>query len=239
METPRPYAAFDIDGTIIRWQLYHALNDALVKRGLIDAKAFATVREARMSWKRRTGDDAFSAYESEMVRVFDEHLPKLRYEDVKTVTDTVIDEYKDQVYTFTRDLLRELKSEGYLLFAVSGSPKFIVDPLAKHYGFDDAVGTYYSVENGIFTGDKDLSMGRKPELLRELIAKHGAIAMGSVAVGDSGGDASMLDMVEQPIAFNPDKKLFHHAKEQGWKVVVERKNMVYKLEPKSGSYLLA
>lgn len=239
METSRPYAAFDIDGTIIRWQLYHALNDALVKRGLIDAEAFETVREARMSWKRRTGDDAFSAYETEMVRVFDEHLPKLRYEDVKAVTDTVINEYKDQVYTFTRDLLRELKSEGYLLFAVSGSPKFIVEPLAKHYGFDDTVGTYYSVKGGIFTGEKDLSMGRKPELLRELITKHEAIAAGSVAVGDSVGDASMLGMVEQPIAFNPDKKLFQHAKEQGWKVVIERKNMMYKLEPKSGTYVLA
>ena len=26
---PRPFAVFDIDGTIIRWQLYHALADEL------------------------------------------------------------------------------------------------------------------------------------------------------------------------------------------------------------------
>lgn len=235
----RPYAAFDIDGTVIRWQLYHALNDALVKRNIIDKNAFTTVREARMDWKRRSGDNAFSTYEMEMVRVFDEHLPTLHYDRVQEAANAVIDEYKDQVYTYTRDLIKDLKSKGYLLFAVSGSPKFIVEPLAEYYGFDDTVGTYYSVEGGIFTGEKDLSLGRKPELIRELIAKHQAISDGSVAVGDSSGDSGMLGMVEQPVAFNPDKKLFHNAQKQGWKIVVERKNMVYKMEPHGRSYILA
>lgn len=239
MNPPRPYAAFDIDGTLIRWQLYHALNDALAKRGLIDQNAFASVREARMNWKRRSGDTAFNSYEMEMVRVFDEHLSQMRYSDVQEVTDAVIEEYKDQVYTYTRDLIKELKSQDYLLFAVSGSPRFIVEPLATHYGFDDVVGTHYATKNGVFTGEKDLSLGRKPELLRKLIVKYEAISDGSVAVGDSGGDASMLEMVEQPIAFNPDKKLFQRAKQQGWRIVVERKNMIYKLEQGDESYVLA
>ncbi len=235
----RPYAAFDIDGTIIRWQLYHALNDSLVKRGLIDKEAFEAVRKARMDWKRRTGDDAFRDYEAEMIRVFDEYLPKLGYEDVQTAANAVIKEYKDQVYTYTRDLIHELKDSGYLLFAVSGSPRFIVEPLAAYYGFDDVVATYYPIKDGVFTGDKDLSLGRKPELLQELIDKHAASSEGSVGVGDSGGDGPMLEMVERPIAFNPDKKLFQHAKKLGWNIVVERKNMVYRLEPGNESYILA
>ncbi|MDB5164640.1 MAG: family hydrolase, partial [Candidatus Saccharibacteria bacterium] len=44
--------------------------------------------------------------------------------------------------------------------------------------------------------------------------------------------------VEQPIAFNPSKDLFEHAQKEGWNVVLERKNMVYRLEPQDGRYQL-
>jgi phosphoserine phosphatase len=49
----------------------------------------------------------------------------------------------------------------------------------------------------------------------------------------------MLSMVKQPIAFNPTKELFKTAQQNGWEIVIERKNMIYKLEVKNGSYVLA
>lgn len=49
----------------------------------------------------------------------------------------------------------------------------------------------------------------------------------------------MLSIVERPIAFNPDKDLFNAAKHNGWKIVVERKNMIYKLEPNGHTFVLA
>jgi phosphoserine phosphatase len=49
----------------------------------------------------------------------------------------------------------------------------------------------------------------------------------------------MLSIVEQPLAFNPTKELFSHARKSGWRVVIERKNMTYELESQNGSYILA
>jgi HAD superfamily hydrolase (TIGR01490 family) len=235
----RPFAAFDIDGTILRWQLYHAVNDALVKQGSIDRAAFEKVRAARMSWKRRSGEDSFRDYENELVKVFDAALADLPVAHFQTAVDIVFAEYKDQVYTYTRNLIQELKDKDYLLFAISGSPAMIVQKFADYYGFDDCVGTDYPTKDGRFTGTKQLSLGKKPVLLRQLIDKHGATHKSSLAIGDSEGDIDMLAMVERPIAFNPTKKLFEHARQQGWQVVVERKNMVYELEPGDGSYLVA
>jgi phosphoserine phosphatase len=48
----------------------------------------------------------------------------------------------------------------------------------------------------------------------------------------------MLDLAEQPIAFNPEVALFKIAQQKGWKVVVERKNIFYELEGKDGKYQL-
>jgi HAD superfamily hydrolase (TIGR01490 family) len=234
----RPFAVFDIDGTIIRWQLYHALGDQLAKRGYISQQAFAKVRQARMDWKRRTGEDSFHEYEIELVGVFDQALAGLKVSDFTAAADTVFAEYKDQVYTYTRDLIRELQAQHYLLFAISVSPSIIVKLLANYYGFDDFAASEYLAEDGRFTGTTELSLDRKPQLLQELVKKHSADSKKSIAVGDSEGDITMLESVAQPIAFNPSKKLFLHARKQAWHIVIERKNVVYELEPANGSYVL-
>jgi phosphoserine phosphatase len=52
---------------------------------------------------------------------------------------------------------------------------------------------------------------------------------GSVGVGDTEGDISLLEAVELPICFNPNMKLFERAKLKDWKVVIERKDVIYEL----------
>lgn len=234
----KAFAVFDIDGTIIRWQLYHAVSDRLARDGIISNDAFERVRRSRMEWKRRAGEDSFQEYEMELIKVFDKALTGMSVADFTNAVDEVFDEYKDQVYTYTRDLIRDLQKQDYLLFAISGSPSPIVQKLADYYGFDDYSATNYAAEDGHFTGDKELSVGKKPQLLTQLIAKHNTSLKGSIGVGDSEGDITMLDMAEQPIAFNPSKKLFNHAQEQGWKIVMERKNVIYELDSENGKYVL-
>ena len=236
----RKFAAFDLDGTLLRWQLYHAVADELARRGHFGAIEYQAVKDARMTWKRRESEDSFRDYERALVNLVDQVIGTISVKDWEAASQTVINEYQDQVYTYTRDLIRRLKTDGYLLFAISASQSNIVALLARHYDFDDYGGSEYEVKDGVFTGKKDvLRRERKPEYLQELVMKHGATFEGSVAVGDSESDIPMLSAVEQPIAFNPTKLLFNHAKEHGWKIVLERKNVIYELEPQSGSYLLA
>lgn len=238
MNKSRHFAVLDIDGTIIRWQLYHAVTDQLARDGLIDRRAFGRVRRMRMDWKQRTGEDSFHEYEMELVKVFDEALKGMSVDGFKKAVDEVFEEYKEQVYTYTRDLIRELQGKNYLLFAISGSPDFIVEKMADYYGFDDFAATNFPSKSGRFTGTKDLSIGKKPELLKKLVGKHGAVWKDSLGVGDSEGDIDMLAMVERPIAFNPSKKLFGHARKQGWEIIVERKNVVYELSRENKKYVL-
>lgn len=235
----RPFAVFDIDGTLIRWQLYHAIADALAKKGHIDAKTHQKIKDARMVWKTRTHGEAFSSYQSELVVVYEKLLLDLSVKQFNEAVQAVFDEYKDQVYIYTRELVKRLKKDGYLLFAISGSQIEIVSKIAKYYGFDDCIGTIYSHDKDRFTGAMTIHLGGKHVVLEELIAKHHTNLSGSIAVGDSSGDITMLEMVETPIAFNPEKKLFDCAKSRGWKIVVERKNTVYELENSDGKYLLA
>lgn len=236
----RKFAVFDLDGTLIRWQLYHAMADEFVKMNILTAKEYESVKTARMNWKNRDNINSFNDYEMTLVKLINSTVQNLKVSDLEKACLNVIEEYKNQVYTYTRDLIKELKSQNYLVFAISASPNQIVKLVANHYGFDDYSGSIYAEKDGILTGKYDLVWSdRKPEILKDLVDKHQATWIDSVAVGDSEGDIPMLSSVEQPIAFNPTQILFTEAKKKGWKIVVERKNMVYRLDPRDGTYILA
>lgn len=237
MTTGRKFAVFDIDGTLIRWQLYHAITDALAQRGHIDPKTYQTMRDARMAWKRRAGG-SFKDYERQVIGIYDAVIGTLSFGQLDEAIDAVFSEYKDQVYTYTRDLIADFKKKGYLLFAVSGSQTEILAKIAYYYGFDDYIGSVYARQGTSFTGEKFIGSREKDKSLKKLVSKHGAIWADSMAVGDSHSDISMLELVEQAIAFNPERELFEHAKSHSWKIVLERKNMVYQLEKKGGGYEL-
>jgi len=240
MSGGRPFAVFDIDGTLIRWQLYHALADELARQGQLDADQFERVRETRMSWKTRSSSDAFNTYEQTLVELVDEGISGITVSDLQAACRKVINEYKDQVYTYTRDLIEDLKSKNCLIFAISASQLEIIQMLAEYYELDDYGGSIYAVDNsGHFTGEKTvLRSAEKPKYLEKLVERNNASWQGSIAVGDSESDIPMLEKVEQPIAFNPTAKLFEHAKKNNWQIVVERKNMIYHLESDNGSYKL-
>ncbi len=238
-ERNNKFAVFDIDGTLIRWQLYHAVVDKLASAGVLGAGAKEELKTARMRWKKREHPESFREYERFLIDRYEITLPSIDAKTFDVVVRAVIDEYKDQVYIYTRQLINDLKAKGYTLLAISGSHQELVEAIAAHYGFDDFLGSHYERVGDRFSGKKDIVSLDKKKALKSLIKKHNLDIQGSIAVGDSLSDAIMLEMVGNPIAFNPDNSLYEKAKVNSWKIVIERKNVVYELEPKNGKYVLA
>jgi len=234
----RPFAVFDIDGTIIRWQMFHAIVDALGKQGELPPKAYAKLQTALKQWETRSKEEAFSAFEHRSVDTFKEVLEGLDVTTHTRIAQEIFEEHKDKVYRYTRGLITELKAKNYVLFAISGSPTEAVEPFAKYYGFDDFSASEYKHDGNTYTGEVNAHIGRKHETLQALVKKHGLDYKDSIGVGDSEGDITMLEVVENPVAFNPSKKLLAEAKSKGWKIVVERKNVVYELSEQGGVYVL-
>ena len=200
---------------------------------------FEPIKAARMDWKTRTGIEAFKSYEIQLVSLYNKWLKQITVDQFEKTAELVFEEYKDQSYTYTRDLIRHLKKKGYTLLAISNSQMEIVSQIASHYGFDDCVGAVYERNGNHFTGKRILHLDDKDTVLEELIAKHHLDLKNSLAVGDSASDIPMLKLVQHPIAFNPEQRLFNESVKNGWKIVVERKNVIYELEPKHGTYVLA
>ena len=232
------FAAFDIDGTIFRWQLYHELFDAFIDEGLISVKDAAATIAARDAWRERKGD--YLSYEHELIHAMQRAIDGIDEQYFNEIADGILRQKGHHVYRYTLDLLKDLKSQGYTIIAISGSHQQLVDRFARIHGIDISIGRNHTIKNGKLTQLATEVPGNKDKILQKIIDEYSLSREGSYAVGDSGGDIAMLKLVEHPIAFNPDKTLFAEAQTQGWPIVVERKSIAYTLEKGSdGSYVLA
>jgi len=234
----KKFAVFDIDGTLFRSGLYREVVFELIRMKAVSEQLLDIFAEKEALWRKRTHGNAFKEFEQTMAEAFDAELPKIKVSDFDKAAETVIEAKKDNVYVYTRDLAASLKQQGYLLIAISGSQQELVEPFAKHYGFDLWLGQKYERDGAYFTGEIFKTHNGKDVFLRQLIDEHGLDINGSIGVGDSGGDIEMLAMVEHAIAFNPESQLLEAAQQNGWKIVVERKNVAYELEEHDGTYIL-
>lgn len=226
----RKVAVFDIDGTIFRGSLLIELMETFIDRGIFPTDARRLYLQEKSRWLDRKGD--YENYVMAVVSAFTKYLKGVSYDDFKNVADTVVERYKDRVYKHTRDLVLELRDKGYYLLAISHSPKGVVDGFAKKLGFNKVYGLFYDLgPTDRFTGtisDPHL-IHNKGNILKRAIEKENLTLRGSVGVGDTESDISFLELVDTPICFNPNKKLYMYGKRQGWKIVVERKDVVYKI----------
>ena len=77
--------------------------------------------------------------------------------------------------------------------------------------------------------EKSISLRNKANILKRAVEKENLTLAHSVGVGDTESDVPFLEMVARPICFNPNAVLYRYAKRMKWKVVVERKDVVYEL----------
>ena len=234
----KKFAAFDIDGTLFRSGLYREVFYELYKMDVLPNDLTEQTTEKHREWRHRLHGNAFEEFERIMVVGLDSFLPKLRIADYDEAVTRVLNKKAENVYVYTRDLLKKLQQEDYFTVAISGSQQELVEPFARRYGFDMWVGQQWERGDEYFTGTITKTHTGKDKIIKKMMDDYRLTLEGSYAVGDSNGDSGMLDVVDHPIAFNPTHELLEKALTRGWKIVVERKNTSYELERNSDGYVL-
>jgi len=223
-------AIFDIDGTIFRSSLAIELLDALIQEGIFPVEATKQYERFYTNWLDRKG--TYEDYVRAVVEAFNSNMKGVRGDEFMDVCWKVASFHRNRVYRYTRDLLSQFKEKKYYLLAITGSPTFVAQPFCKYLGFTKVYGTMFELDKkGIFTGNvlhEDL-IHDKARVLEHAVGKEKLTLKGSVGVGDTESDIPFLNMVDKPICFNPNQKLYRYAKRKRWSIVVERKDMIYHL----------
>jgi HAD superfamily hydrolase (TIGR01490 family) len=226
----QPVAFFDIDGTVFRSSLLIELVETLIDEGIFPAAAREQYTAAHEAWRDREG--SYEDYIAAVITAYMTHIKGVFYGDLADIGRLVVAKHQKRVYRYTRDLIQQLKQQQYYVVAISQSPKTILDEFCTQYGFDKVYGRIYEIgPQDRFTGEvaDEHLIQNKANIVARVVEKENVTLTGSVGVGDTEGDISLLESVEQPVCFNPNQRLYDHALRQEWPVVVERKDVIYEL----------
>ncbi len=223
-------AVFDVDGTVFRSSLLIQTVNQLIEDKVFPEDVRKVYEVQLERWLNREG--SYEEYINAVVEAFSQHLKGIHYGALADAADEMVQIQWKHTYRYTRDLFIDLKDRGYYLLAVSHSPKTVLDKFCKRMGFDKSYGTVYEIgPHECFTGnilDEHLIFN-KANILKRAAEKENLTLLHSVGVGDTESDIPMLEMVAKPICFNPNATLYRYAKRMKWKVVVERKDVVYEI----------
>lgn len=223
-------AIFDIDGTIFRSSLLIETTNALIAARIFPDHARRLYQRSFENWLNRKGE--YGEYITDVVKVFDRYIAGVPHAVLLRVVRKVMADQKHRVYRYTRDMIQLLRKRGFYLIAISHSPRDLVVAFTRHWGFHRVYGRMFALDSRKrFTGEilRADVINDKAQIVRHAMAHEGLSLRGSVGVGDSEADIPMLKLVDRPICFNPNGKLYRYAKRAGWEVVVERKDVVYTL----------
>jgi HAD superfamily hydrolase (TIGR01490 family) len=226
----RKVAIFDVDGTIFRSSLLIQLVETLIDNDAFPIDARKEYEKQHTRWLDREGD--YEEYIAAVVETFRGHLKGVHYGELAEAAEQVVEDQWKRTYRYARDLIKELKDKGYFLLAVSHSPKTVLDKFCPRLGFNKSYGVVYELgPQDLFTGgivDEHLIFNKANVVKRAIEREHLTLTR-SIGVGDTESDVPFLEMVAKPICFNPNKALYRAAKRLKWDVVVERKDMIYKI----------
>ena len=223
-------AVFDIDGTIFRKNLAFELIDELAWMGVFKKEVRNTLVRLYTKWLDHKG--TYEEYRKALVLLYAENLKGCSKEQIVRASQEVIPFYKDRTYIFSDQLMEKLKEENYHIIAVSGSPSEIVEEYNKYLNLNAVFGSVYEVDkNGIYTGKAIFEPTlHKGHVVKQYVTEKKLTFKGSYGIGDTESDAKFLEIVENPIAFNPNINLKKIAEENHWKIIVEKKDVIYEIK---------
>ena len=237
-------AFFDIDGTLHRGSLLIEHFKKLVKYEVVNPTIWhGKIKDMYQLYEKRRGE--YDDYMDELASGYIKSLTGANLSSLDFIANQVIKLEGDKVYSYTRNRIQYHKDNGHLIFFISGSPDYLVSKMARKYGVTEYVGSKYILdEDGCFTGEvvRMWDSESKLKAIADIVKRYDISMEKSFAYGDTRGDISMLTQVGNPIAINPTFELLSHINEnkdqKDFKVVIERKDVIYELSRDSNVNIL-
>lgn len=232
----RPIAIFDIDGTIFRSSLTIELLKRLVADRIFEPNFMKKVQRSEAKWLNRKGH--YDDYINDVWRAYQKAIVGKKKSQIVAASQKVIQEQKYRTYRYTKKLLFDIR-QHYHTIGISGSPLEVIQEynkflrLEKLYGWEFGIDEKARYTNVVLHAPTQY----KKELIVRYVQNHNLSLKGSIGVGDTESDVGFLELVEDPICFNPNSVLAKIARRKNWTVVMERKDLILEFKLKKVTIL--
>ena len=211
-------AIFDLDNTLIADDSDYLWGQFLVDNGIVDKTTYEKMN-AKFYDDYKDGTLDIMEFLDFSLKPLTEHS----LEQLHVWRDQFIAEIITPILLKpAQALVDKHRAEGHKLLVITATNRFITAPIVALYGIEHLIATTPELINDRYTGrivDVPCFQGGKVTLLNDWLAQTGESLEGSYFYSDSHNDLPLLQLVENPVAVNPDKKLNDFAEQKGWKII--------------------
>jgi HAD superfamily hydrolase (TIGR01490 family) len=211
-------AIFDLDNTLLGGDSDNLWGQFVCERGLVDGEDFAA-RNEQFYADYRAGTLDIDAY--------------LRF-----ALSTLVGHSRDELEAWHRDfmaskiepillpkadqLLASHRQQGHELLIITATNEFITRPIAEFLGVPQLIACEGEIVEGRYTGEpRGVPSYHHGKVIRlNMWLEERDISLeGAFFYSDSHNDLPLLEIVDHPVAVDPDDRLRARAVEEGWPII--------------------
>lgn len=211
-------AIFDLDNTLIAGDSDYSWGVFLVEKQLVDAETYRLANE-RFYEDYKSGTLDIRAYLqfslAPLTRFTIAQLQDLHAEFMQQHIEPILQKKAEA-------LLQQHRAQGDQLLIITATNGFVTRPIAKRLGVDEILATDPEVIDGRYTGNfvgSPCFQAGKITHLQEWLKSHHHSLEGAYFYSDSINDLPLLELVDTPIAVDPDERLAAIAQSRNWEVI--------------------
>lgn len=211
-------AIFDLDNTLIGGDSDYLWGQFVCERSLVDSRDFAA-RNEQFYTDYQAGQLDIDAY----LRFA---LAPLRGHSMAELgrwhRDFMASKILPIMLPRAAELIADHRARGHQLLIVTATNHFITRPIADALGIKELLACEGEIVAGRYTGEPSgiptFGEGKVTRLQQWLAGRATSLA-GAYCYSDSHNDLPLLELVENPVAVDPDDRLKVHAEAAGWKII--------------------
>lgn len=209
---------FDLDHTLLTGDSDHAWGQFMVEQGLVDPVTY-----------KQKNDMFFEHYQAGTLNI-NEYLAFTLHTLTQHPLETMLS-YREQflnecisplISQKSRDLIAQHKQQNDTLLIITATNGFITYPIAEMLGIEHIIAPHPEMRDGQYTGQIEGVASfheGKVTRLKEWLAEQQKTLKNSWFYSDSRNDLPLLELVDHPIAVNPDPYLHALALERQWPII--------------------
>lgn len=216
-----PLAIFDLDNTLLSGDSDYLWGLFLAEKGIVDA-----------DWYEKENDRFYQEYKEGRLDIHEfllfslkplsqhplEQLQEWRREFMQKKIQPIL-------LPAARALVEKHRNAGDTLMIITATNAFVTTPIASALGIEHLIATEPEMIDSHYTGEvagiPSFREGKVSRLNNWLAAHQQGLAHSSF-YSDSHNDLPLLELVDRPVAVDPDEILTQTAEQRGWPIITLR-----------------
>ncbi|WP_417499862.1 HAD family hydrolase [Methylophaga sp.] len=211
-------AIFDLDNTLLAGDSDYLWGRYLCENNIVDEKAYRASNDHFLQEYINGSLDIYAFLEFVFTPYANHSMSELEAWRAAYLEEKI----KPIILPAGIELIEMHRAKGDTLLIITATNSFLTQPIAELLGIEYLIGTVPEMIDGAFTGKvsgtPSFQRG-KVERLKRWLNHRDETMENSTFYSDSHNDIPLLELVDTPVAVDPDEKLEAFAKEKGWKIL--------------------